>query len=168
MHHLLEAYLDIKRDFDNCCLIMVGDGNLKSKLQTLCKNSRIKDVKFTGWLDEDKALIYYAISNLFVLPTLSDLCPLVINEAMACSLPVITTNVVGCANDMINPNKNGIIVEAKNIEQLSSAIRSLIAKDELMEKMGNESLKIIKAEFTVDKTIENFVSAIEYGLSNAK
>jgi glycosyltransferase involved in cell wall biosynthesis len=168
VQHLIDAYQEIKQDFENCCLIIVGDGDFRSELVAKCTKDKIKDVIFTGWCDENETLIYYSISDIFVLPSLSDLCPLVINEAMACGLPVITTDVVGCGVDMIHPNVNGYITEAKSITQLTSAIRRLITNDGLMKMMGKESFYIVNDEFCIENTVKNFVSAIEYALSKSQ
>ena len=164
VEYLIKSYKKIKDYNENLCLVIVGDGVLKKELEEICINKQIKDVYFTGWVSEEEKIIYYSIADLFVLPTLKDLCPLVINETMACGLPVISTNAAGCAVDMIISGENGFIVDSANVEQLYSAIKEIISDDELARRMGEKSLEIIESGFSLDKVVGGFVSAIEFAV----
>ena len=159
--YLIKAYDKLKSEYDDVCLVIMGEGDLKNELEEICIKEDIKDVHFTGWVSEEQKIIYYSIANLFVLPTLKDLCPLVINEAMACGLPVISTKTAGCAVDMIIPSENGFIVDAANVEQLYLGMKEIILDEERARKMGEKSLDIIESRFSHDKMINGFVSAIE-------
>jgi glycosyltransferase involved in cell wall biosynthesis len=161
LEFLLKAYKILKNKMDFISLVIVGEGVLKNELQNLCTKEKIKDVHFTGWLDEDK-IMYYGISDVFVIPSLEDLCPLVINEAMCCELPVISTIKVGCALDMIKEGKNGFVVEDKNVNQLYESLEKVLNNDPAF--MGKCSLEIIKTNYTTKNVIEGFLSAIEYSL----
>lgn len=160
VEYLIRAYKKLKGEYGDCCLVIIGDGILKNGLEEICIKEDIKDVHFTGWLSEER-IIYYSIADLFVLPTLKDLCPLVINEAMCCGLPVISTNAAGCAVDIIIPSENGFIVDAANTDQLCSAIKEILLNEELSRKMGEKSLELIESEFSLDKMVNSFVSATE-------
>ena len=162
VEYLIKAYKRMKDEFDDVCLVIIGDGVLRGELEEIGIKEHIKEVHFTGWVSEEQKIIYYSIADLFVLPTLKDLCPLVINEAMACGLPVISTKAAGCAVDMIIPGKNGFIVDAADIDQLYSAMKEILLDDKLARKMGEESLEIIESEFSLDKIVDGFVSAIGY------
>jgi len=160
--YLIKAYKRVKDEHGDCCLVIIGDGILKNQLEEICIKEHIKDVHFTGWLSEGRKIKYYSIADLFVLPTLKDVWGLVINEAMCCGLPVISTKAAGCAVDMIIPGENGFIVNAANVEQLYLAMKNIIVDDELTSEMGARSLEIIKSRFNLDKMVDGFVSAIEY------
>ena len=162
VEYLLKAYKKIKNDYDDVCLVVIGDGVLKNELEDICIKEHIKDVRFTGWVSEEQKIIYYSIADLFVLPTLEDVWGLVINEAMCCGLPVISTKAAGCAQDMIIPGENGFIVDAANIDQLYSSMKKIILDDEVAKKMGEKSLEIIENRFSLSKMVNGFVSAIEY------
>ena len=98
---LLRAFTKLKSEREITALVVIGDGELKSELIQLVSNESMTHITFTGWISDEEKIKYYAIADLFVLPTLYDLCPLVLNEAMACGLPIITTTAAGCASDMI-------------------------------------------------------------------
>lgn len=163
VEYLIAAYKKLKEEYGDCCLVIIGDGISKNELEEICIKEDIKDIHFTGWLSEEK-IVYYSIANLFVLPTLKDLYPLVINEAMACGLPVISTNAAGCAVDMILPGENGFIVDAGNVDQLHAAMRKVVVNGGVARKMGEKSLKIIENKYTINNIVDNFISAISYAI----
>jgi len=164
VEYLIRAYKRLKEEYADVCLVIIGDGVLKNELEEICIKEEIKDVHFTGWISEEQKIIYYTIAELFVLPTLKDLCPLVINEAMCCGLPVISTKAAGCAVDMIMPEENGFIVDEANIDQLYSAMKKILLNEELATKMGEKSLKIIERKYNIDQAVKGSVSAIEYAI----
>jgi glycosyltransferase involved in cell wall biosynthesis len=164
VEYLIKAYKKIKDSYDEVCLIIVGDGVLKNELEKICIKEYIKDVHFTGWISEEEKIIYYSIADLFVLPTLKEIWGLVINEAMCCGLPVISTRAAGCAMDMIKPGENGFIVEPANVDQLYLAMKDIILDKVSKKKLGEKSLGIIESDFNLDKIVNGFVGAIEYVL----
>ena len=164
VEYLIKAYKSLKDEYNDVCLVIIGDGVLKKELEEICIKEDIKDVHFTGWVPEEQKIIYYSIAELFVLPTLEDLCPLVINEAMACGLPVISTKAAGCAVDMILPGKNGFVVDAADEKQLYSAMKKIILDDEFAKKMGEGSSEIIKRRYSIDQAVNGFFSAIKYAI----
>jgi UDP-glucose:(heptosyl)LPS alpha-1,3-glucosyltransferase len=79
---------------------------------------------------------YYAAADALVLPTPYDAFGMVITEAMACGLPVITTPLAGAA-ELITPGVEGMMVEATaDVEALAAAMRALTTSQELRERMG--------------------------------
>ena len=80
----------------------------------------------------------YSRADIFALPTRGDCTPLVIAEAMASGLPVVTT-AVGSIPDMVRSGQNGLLVEPGEYGQLAQALRSLVDDPALREKMGRES-----------------------------
>ncbi len=160
--YLLKAYKILKDNFNDLSLIIVGSGPIRNNLTEICKNEDIEDVEFTGWLSEDK-LLYFSIADVFVLPSLQDLCPLVLNEAMCCELPIVTTNMVGCAIDMVIPGENGFIVKIKDPNQLYISIKKILTNDHT--NMGKMSLNIIKNNFLIEHSVEGFMKAIMYSIS---
>lgn len=159
--YLIKAFIDINAHMDDLGLILVGDGPEKENLQALCKDSGVKDVYFTGFVSEEEKIKYYSISNLFVLPSLWDIHPLVLPEAMACSLPIISTKGVASAHDIITDGENGYIINTEDVEQLSSAIRKSFLLNDIIS-MGEKSLQVLKERCSLDVAVEGFVNAIRY------
>lgn len=161
IEYLINAYSKIKNEYDDVGLVLVGDGNIRKNLERHCTENDIKDVYFTGWLADDK-ITYYSVADIFVLPTLKDVWGLVVNEAMCCGLPVISTTAAGSSFDMIKNGENGYVVDPANEKQLYAAITKIILNEELQQKMSHGSLAIIKKQFTLNSMVDGFVSAVKY------
>jgi glycosyltransferase involved in cell wall biosynthesis len=163
--YLLDAYYRLKKETEiDACLVIIGDGPLKGDLKRKCIERNIKDVYFLGWVSEEDKIKFYGISDLFVLPTLKDVWGLVVNEAMACGLPVISTNAAGCAIDMVVPGENGYIIESADIDQIFESMKKILLGDTI--HMGINSQNRIIEHFSSQKAIEGFTSAIEFALAN--
>ena len=163
---LVRAFAKLKRECENVTLIVVGDGELKPELNQIVLNEDITNIIFTGWISEEEKIAYYAIADLFVLPTLSDLCPLVINEAMACALPVVSTTAAGCARDMIINGENGFIVQPRNVDALYEAMRPIVQDNKLRQKMGKKSYDILTTRFSVETAVNGFFDAIQFACNS--
>jgi glycosyltransferase involved in cell wall biosynthesis len=107
-------------------------------------------LRFLGTLGKDEVLHHLHISSILALPSYTEGFPNVIIEAMAMSCPVVATD-VGAITEMLNTyNKNpcGICVKPKNVEELSSALSSLIRDPENAKRMGQNGIKRVLTNFT--------------------
>jgi glycosyltransferase involved in cell wall biosynthesis len=95
------------------------------------------------------------IMNIFVLPSLREGLPIVIIEALAAGCPVIATNVDGIP-EIISNKKNGLLVSPKNVEELSSAIETLLTNSGLRNDCIEEGLVTVKSTFTIDKMVKDY------------
>jgi len=160
---LLEAYRKLKSEINGIALVIVGYGKLYNILLKLCQEKKINDVIFTGDIVDYKQLIrYYSAADVCVLPTLGDVWGFVINEAMACGLPVVATRASQAAQEMIHPGKNGYIVKEADSEELYNVLKKLVYNSRFRKKMGEKSREIVVHEFDVLHMVEGFVSVIEY------
>ena len=121
-------------------LVYAGDGEERTELLRRSCQIDPGQVVFSGFLQRDELAAFYTWAEALVLPTHSDPWGLVVNEAMACGLPVIVTGVAGCAADMVRDGENGYVVGAKEPEALSQAIQKLLDAPELRRQMGHLSL----------------------------
>jgi glycosyltransferase involved in cell wall biosynthesis len=80
--------------------------------------------------------IYYGLAGAFVFPTHSDPWGLVVNEAMACALPVIASRAAGCTADLVGHGENGLVVDPGDVAQLVSAMTEIASSGDRREKMG--------------------------------
>ena len=90
----------------------------------------------------------------FFLPTEQDTWGLVINEAMAKGLPVVTTENCGAGMEMVENNKNGFIVKVNDALDMADKINKIMENDELRENMKKYSLSIAK-KFTLENMIQD-------------
>jgi glycosyltransferase involved in cell wall biosynthesis len=78
------------------------------------------------------------------MPTHSDPWGLVVNEAMACGLPIIVSSVAGCAADLVENGWNGYIVPPRDSDKLREAIDCVVRQPERQRQMSERSLERIR------------------------
>lgn len=163
--YLLSAYAKIKKEYPNLAFLVLGNGPLESKLQKIAISKELHDFRIIpSGLNLKELIRLYSIADLFVLPTLEDVWGFVINEAMACGLPVVSTYASQAAIDMIDSGKNGFIVKPMSSEELYFAIKFLLCNPKLRAKMGDMSKEKVSTEFSVIQMKNGFISAIEHSL----
>lgn len=116
---LMQAFLRLERS--DITLVFAGSGGQEARLREIAAPLRDR-VRFPGFVPREKLPELYAMADLLVLPSRQEVWGLVINEALACGVPVLTTDVVGAAPDLVVHGKNGYIVPAKNVQSLTDAI----------------------------------------------
>jgi len=134
---LLNAYSCLDEEVrQQVGLVFVGDGPSRQKLQEQAAAVCPGAIRFPGFAQREELPDYYALAAMFVLPTYTDTWGLVVNEAMACSLPVIVSRVAGCTPDLITEKWNGLLIPPRDVCSLTSAIRSLALQPDLCATMG--------------------------------
>jgi glycosyltransferase involved in cell wall biosynthesis len=151
IQYLIEAFLQLNRK--DTVLLIVGDGEYKRELLKLVPE-KCSDIIFVGY--DEKTAQYYAMADIFVMPSFSDPWGLTINEAMVAGLPVITTTNVG-AQELIQGN--GFLIPPRDSHALKVALEKLLDDDQLRRDMGKRSLEIIKP-YTIAHTAEVCRAAI--------
>jgi glycosyltransferase involved in cell wall biosynthesis len=142
--YLIEAINTLKDTELNLKLLIVGYGEDNQKLRLLVKNLELEDhVIFTGKISNERIPDYLAASDIFVLPSLSEGFPVVLLEAMASGLPIITTNVRGLS-EIIEDGTNGFLVHPKNSNEIVDRITLILNNKKIVNMMYVENKK--KAE----------------------
>lgn len=143
---LIESTKNISKDYG----VYIVGGVPPKEYILLKEKYELTNLHFIDFKNKKDLKIYYKMADLFVLPTRSDVWGLVINEAMANGLPIITTNKCVAGLELVENDKNGYIVEVDNIYDLSNRMNEILENDSLRMNMAKESLYSIK-----DYTIEN-------------
>jgi glycosyltransferase involved in cell wall biosynthesis len=123
-------------------LVIVGEGPLRAELQFLARIVWPGRVQFPGFVHRDELPAYYALAECFVFPTHSDPWGLVVNEAMACGLPIVCSEVAGCAADLVR--ENGQKVRPGEPSELACALATVASSSSLREMMSLRSWEIIQ------------------------
>jgi glycosyltransferase involved in cell wall biosynthesis len=156
LNYLLEAFGEVQRRSEfKISLMLVGDGADEESFRHKCKVEGIRNVIFTGFRQKKELPRMYGAADVFVFPTLGDPYGLVVDEAMACMLPVISTSAAGEINDRIEDGLNGYIVPPRNSHALAVAMIKLLKSPKLRRCMGSVSAKKI-AGHTPEKWAEDF------------
>jgi glycosyltransferase involved in cell wall biosynthesis len=161
---LLEAMAVVKQRMPHARLIVVGDtlesdrgkGIQKEIRALLTKHQLAGSVTFLGFRSDVAALLHLA--DLFVLPSYREGMPLTILEAMAAGKPVVTTNVRGCREEVVN-GLTGIVVAPRDPRGLSEAILSLLVTPERAEAMGLAGRARVEKAFDQRRVLDEEVEA---------
>ena len=133
---------------DNVGIYIIG-GEATEDYIKMKNRYKVKNVHFLNFMEKDDLAQYYAASDLFVFPTREDIWGLVINEAMAFGLPVITTNRCVAGLELIKDGENGYIIPVNSVNVLTEKIMCLINNEQLRTKFRKENLKRIR-KYTIE------------------
>ncbi|ONG00501.1 galactose transferase [Lacticaseibacillus rhamnosus] len=158
----IDAVIPVLNSSKNARAILIGSPylgeearlkELMSRINSLSEDlqNRIQVIPFQNRIQD-----YYAFIDIFVLPSTSpDPFPTVVLEAMANGIPVVGYAHGGVV-EMVNNDKNGILVQPNNTNELSKAINRLVVNRELRERYGKESKIRQKKLFELSGFVESF------------
>ena len=137
---LLAAYsqLDGRRPY----LLFVGDGELLPTLKNMAEKDNLDNVRFLGFLNQSELPAFYALADIFVLPSINETWGLVVNEAMNAGCAIVVTTEVGSGADLVESGENGYVVPADDVPALTKALTSCLQNSHY-KKMGQQSQRII-------------------------
>jgi glycosyltransferase involved in cell wall biosynthesis len=142
---LLEAYGRLGPEIrSEMGLVLVGDGVARSELERRAVGISPGSVRFPGFAQREQLASFYGLAEVFVFPTYTDTWGLVVNEAMACSLPIICSEAAGCVADLVEDRWNGRVVGPRDPGQLASAMHELASHGELRSLMGQRSRERVR------------------------
>ena len=125
-------------------LVLVGDGPQGKALAAAANDLMLEDVVWTGFKQLGELPPYYALASGFVLPSVSESWGLVVNEGMACGLPVLVSNRCGCATDLVEEGKNGYTFNPYDVSEISQRLSELASLGEPeRESMSLRSQELI-------------------------
>lgn len=138
-------------------LVIIGEGPKRGKLERLVKKLKLKDkVFFLPFQREKNLKHFYHACFLFVLPSVyrSEAFGIVLIEAMACKKPVISTE-LGTGTSWVNQNNvTGFVVEPKNVEQLTRAIKKIINDIEIYQRFSENAFLRAREIFDEKKMLD--------------
>jgi glycosyltransferase involved in cell wall biosynthesis len=167
LNTLIKAYCDYLASSPDSQphLVMVGSGEDETKLRTLCRELGLPTyektafeigtrksgigneppgVHFYGFRPIEENPFFYGLADAFILPSLWEEWGLVVNEAMACGLPVIVSQTAGCAEDLVQEGVNGFTFDPRNVQQLADLMLKISAFQPFkLSELGNASREII-------------------------
>lgn len=147
---LLEAANDLPKSLG---IYFVG-GTPTTEYEEIKKIKNLENVHFVPYVDKETLKKWYAGAELMVLPTREDIWGLVVNEAMAQALPVITTDRCIAGLELVENGKNGYIVPVNEPQSIDFSVMTILNNPQLHQSMKYNSLKKIR-----NYTFENMVRA---------
>lgn len=140
-------------------LYFVGGEPTEDHLR-FCRDQGLVNVHFVGFKKKEELADYYKAADLLVLPTKSDVWGLVINEAMACGLPIVTTDKCVAGLELVENGINGFIVPVEDKDAMVEKIHAVLAAD--YRKMGAAALETIRP-YTIENMVKAHVEIFEGG-----
>jgi glycosyltransferase involved in cell wall biosynthesis len=150
INELLRAYKHISTIKKNCALVIVGPKDKSSRFETslLLEAEKNENIVFTGFTNEVNK--YLSIFDIMVHPSYREGFSLVIQQAMAMCVPVVTTNIPG-PSEVIEENKSGLLAEAKDSEDLYKKMSFLMENEMLRNEFSINGLERVKKLFQQEK-----------------
>ncbi len=158
---LMEAFAILKRrGMSGVSLVIVGDGPERPRIEAGVRRlGLVGSVHLAGFRQIDELPAYYALADAFVLPSIVEPWGLVVNEAMACGLPVIVSRRAGCARELVRES-NGRLVDPTTPAQMADALAEVLLDPALRARMGASSLRGV-ARWGTDRFARGLLHAAE-------
>ena len=155
----IDILLNAAKNLPGDPYILIVGGEPTEEYREIIRDNGLLNVHFCAFMSREELAKYYLASDIFVLPTREDTWGLVVNEAMAAGLPVITTMNCVAGRELVENGVNGYLVETENAEALHCAMEDLLLDAEKRYQMGVSSLKRIQPY-----SYENMAKVIYTGL----
>jgi len=139
---LLDSFLALAYEIPRLTLQLVGDGPLREQLERKVPAALKPRVQFTGFQPVHALPKYFSSADIFVLPSRHDGWGVVVNQALGAGLPLICSDQVGAAHDLITEGSNGDIVPVDNTELLIQSLRQLALNPDKCQEYGAKSRAI--------------------------
>jgi glycosyltransferase involved in cell wall biosynthesis len=133
-------------------------------LADACERAGVRLETVTGGLDEEALARRYAAADVFALLSQHEPWGVVVNEAAASGLPLVLSDRVGAAYDLLDDGENGFLVPAEDVDAAATAIRTLAADGELRRRMGERSRELV-SDWGYEPSVESFVAAVREAAS---
>lgn len=144
LRQLLEAWARFERVAPGAgTLVLVGSGPEEEGLRSTVHELELQAVRFLGWVDYDRLSHYYAAADVFVMPTLEDNWSMVVPEAMACGLPVLTSHYNGCWPELVHTDVNGWVFDSLDADDVERCLTMCVVQQSKLPQMGQASKKIV-------------------------
>lgn len=159
--YLIKAISNVLKKYPHVKLILTSDGPLKNELIALIKSLEISEkVYFTGRVSYEELYRLLKITDIYVFPSLSELFPFAILEAMAAKKPIVATDVGGIPEAVIQ-GKTGILVPSSSSKVLYEAIMGLIEDPTKARELGKNARALVEEKFDINKIAYKLTSCYD-------
>ncbi|MDJ0730127.1 MAG: glycosyltransferase [Crocosphaera sp.] len=165
---LLESLAQLQPNYPDLCLTVIGDGPEKEYLQQMVRELNLENqVKFVGYQSQESVRNYLQQTEIFVLSSFAEGLPVVLMEAMAAGVPVITTQIAG-VSELVDNGINGYLVPPGNVAALTEKIEKLIVFPELRTQFSLKGRKKVAQEFNINDEVKRLSLVIRNSLKGEK
>jgi glycosyltransferase involved in cell wall biosynthesis len=139
-------------------LVLAGGGPERERLEDLARVRGVRIV-FAGDLEWERIVESYVAADVFALLSEHEPWAVVVNEAAACGLPLLLSDRVGAAHDLLREGENGMLVRAGDVGAAAAALRRLAADEDLRREYGERSRELAR-DWGYGPSVEGFLAAV--------
>jgi len=158
LSYAIDAVARLCKKYPKLHYTIIGNGHLKERLQQQIDALGVGDhITLTGWMQQDRVRKHLLRSHMFLLPAVTakngdeEGIPNALKEAMACGLPVITTDHSGIP-ELVLDTISGFLVEQKSVDPIVEKIEYFINNPEAIIRMGYAGRQHVEKEFNTQST----------------
>ncbi|OIO59782.1 MAG: colanic acid biosynthesis glycosyltransferase WcaL [Verrucomicrobia bacterium CG_4_10_14_3_um_filter_43_23] len=164
-HILLKAFGLLLEEYKNIHLSLVGGGATENSLKTLAKELTLgRHIDFVGPVGQEKLNEYYDKADIFVLPSFAEGVPVVLMEAMAKEIPVVSSSVMGIP-ELVEDGKTGLLTLPADPHALFEKIKELLNGPDLRERMGQAARRKVLSNYDLAKNTESLLNIFNHYIS---
>jgi glycosyltransferase involved in cell wall biosynthesis len=153
IEYLIKSIEIVTKKYSDVLFILIGDGEYKQTAEKLCEELGVSDhVLFLTNLSDESLFAYYKLSDIFILPSLSEGLPTTILEAMYFDTPVISTDIPGIRSHF---KDMALLIPPKNEHELAEKIIKLFSENELSTAMSINCKSYVLNNYTWDRVSES-------------
>lgn len=137
--HLIEAYARLCKSADTNeqpVLVLVGDGEERGRLESMARDTGLSGIRFAGFRNQSELPAFFALADVFVLPSRHEPWGLIVNEAMAAGCAVVASTDVGAHADLITNGVEGFVYPVGDIDALARSLADVLRSPETARQMG--------------------------------
>ena len=149
-------------------LILAGDGEMRTKIETLITKYALQNqIKITGWISSQQVREHILASQALVLPSFAEGLPVVIMEAMSLRRPVISTYIAGIP-ELVEHAENGWLCVAGDVDDLTRTMREALATPaDRLQKMGDAAFERVTVRHNIDVEAAKLAKYIKFPTSES-
>lgn len=163
IQYMIRAMPEILAVHPNAYYLVIGSGDFEAKLKKEAVQNSAERIVFAGMRKDIPELL--SVSNIFILPTLTEALPTVLAEAMALRIPILATRVGGIP-EMVEDGINGRLVPPADIQQLVSVCNEMLTQHKAISGMGGAGRKIVEERFDVCVQVRELESLYQELIAN--
>jgi glycosyltransferase involved in cell wall biosynthesis len=145
-------------------LVLAGGGPERERLEDLARVRGVR-VVFAGDLEWKRIVETYVAADVFALLSEREPWAVVVNEAAACGLPLVLSDRVGAAHDLLRDGENGALVAAGDVDAAAAALQRLAADKDLRRAYGARSRELAR-DWGYGRSVAGFLAAVREAVSD--
>jgi glycosyltransferase involved in cell wall biosynthesis len=157
---LLEVLRRSPTRLDGAAVVFVGDGALRARLERQVAEWKLGGVRFAGFQNQSAIGRYYAAADVVAVPSAFETWGLVVNEAMACGAPVVASDGVVAAADLVVDGRNGAAYPAGDVDALARCLHQVLDRSDRGAAMGTHAREHV-AGWSLAACVSGIVDALD-------